>query len=423
MSNPASPMVDWSDWRPTIDALRREFPILDRKVHGDKPLIYLDNAATAQKPKAVLEVLNRFYTESNANVHRGIHCLAEEATEAYEASRKTVASWLGAPSEKAIVFTRGTTEAINLVAHGWGNKFLKPGDRILVTEMEHHSNLIPWQMLARRTGAVLDWIPVTGDGVLDLSRLDEQLASTRMVSLTHMSNVLGTVNPVRDVVARAHAHGALVLVDAAQSAPHSLVDLNELDCDFLAFSGHKLMGPTGVGVLYGRPELLEAMDPFLGGGEMISKVTWQDATWADIPYKFEAGTPPIAEVIGLGAAVRFLQSLDWKVFHAYSDALTRYAIAQLESIDGLVVHGKAPDRGGAISFSIRDLHPHDLAHFLDQDGLAIRAGHMCAQPLIHQLGHSALTRASLYLYNLPEEVDALVRGILRVKEFFHRVLG
>ena len=404
-----------------VAAIRNDFPILQQQVRAGKPLIYLDSAATAQKPAVVIEALNAYYREINANVHRGIHRLAELSTEAYEEARVRVANFIGAPAPESIIFTRGTTEGINLVARAWGDANVGPDDEIMVSGMEHHSNLIPWQMLAHRRGAKLKIIPVLEDGTLDLSAYTSLLSpQTRLVAVTHMSNVLGTVNPVREITRAAHAVGAKVLLDGAQSVPHLPVSVSELNCDFLAFSGHKMCGPTGIGVLYGRLEILEAMDPFLGGGEMISKVFDDHATWAGLPNKFEAGTPDISGAIGLGVAVTYLSGLGLDVLHAYEVELTHYALGRLAEVPGLKVHGAAPERGGAISFEMAGVHPHDVAHFADKDGIAIRAGHMCAQPLMRRRGVGALSRASLYFYNTREEIDALVANLIRTREYFHR---
>ena len=408
---------------PALDvaAVRSDFPILHQVVRDGKPLIYLDSAATSQKPVVVIEALSAYYREINANVHRGIHRLAELATEAYEESRQKVARFIGAPSERGIIFTRGTTEGINLVAYAWGGQHIRRGDEIIVSGMEHHSNLVPWQMLAQRQGASLKIIPVDESGQLDLAAYHALLGPrTKLVAVTHMSNVLGTVNPVRDMIRAAQAVGARVLVDGAQSVPHLPVNVQELGCDFLAFSGHKMCGPTGIGVLYGREELLEQMDPFMGGGEMISKVTYERSTWADLPNKFEAGTPDIAGAIGLGVAVDYLSGLGMDVLHAAESQLTCYALGQLAGVPGLKVHGCAPERGGAISFELAGVHPHDVAHFADKDGIAIRAGHMCAQPLMRQRGVGALSRASLYFYNTRAEIDALVANVNRTREYFNR---
>jgi cysteine desulfurase/selenocysteine lyase len=418
-----NPMSSPPHHRPRFDPaeFRTRFPILERRVREDKPLVYLDNAATNQKPVSVLDTLQHYYLTTNANVHRGIHRLAELATEQYEGARVKVARFMNAPSERSVVFTRGTTEAINVVAHAWGKANLKSGDAIVLSEMEHHSNLVPWQMVAESTGAELRFIPVTPEGELDLDVFARLLdARVKIVSVTHMSNVLGTINPVEKIIAAAHAIGAVVMLDGAQTAPYLSVDVTALDCDFFAFSGHKMMGPTGIGVLYARESLLEKMPPFLGGGEMISKVTLQKSTWADIPQKFEAGTPNIAGAIGLGAAIDVMNGLDREGARRYESELTTYAMARMEEIPGLKIFGRAARRGGAISFSMAGVHPHDIAHFVDQDGIAVRAGHMCAQPLIRKLGENALTRASLYFYNNRRDIDALVASLGKVKGFFDR---
>ncbi len=405
-------------------ALRAEFPMLHRTVHEGQRLVYLDNAATTQKPAAVIDAVADYYRTCNANVHRALHQVAAEATALYEAARTDLAGFIGAPETECIVFTRGTTESINLVAHGWGDAILKPGDEIVLSEMEHHSNLIPWQLLAARTGAQLQFIPVLDDGTLDLEAYRKLLSgNVKLVAITHMSNLLGTINPVREMVAEAHRAGALVLVDGAQSVPHFPVNVTDLDCDFLAFSGHKMLGPTGIGVLYARRNLLESMQPFLGGGEMILKVDWRSATWAEIPHKFEAGTPNMAGAIGLGAAVRWLRQFGMDTLHRHEAALTQYAIERLEEVPGLEIFGHAPERGGAVSFSLDGIHPHDVAQFVDQQGIAIRAGHMCVQPLIRQLGHAALSRASFYLYNAEDDVDALVAALHKTREFFDHADG
>lgn len=400
---------------------RSRFPIMDIPVRDGKKLVYLDSAATTQKPAAVLDNLRNYYSTMNANVHRGIHRLAELATEHYEGARSKVAGFIGAQSERAIIFTRGTTESINLVAQSWARSKLSRGDVILLSEMEHHSNLVPWQLAAESTGASLRFIPVTPQGELDMEAFAKLLTpDVKLVSVTHMSNVLGTVNPVAEIIAAAHRIGALVLLDGAQSVPYMPVNVGELDCDFYAFSGHKMMGPTGIGVLYARESIQEQMPPFLGGGEMISKVTLEKSTWAEIPHKFEAGTPNISGVIGLGAAIDVLNGLDRAAARRHEDDLTTYTLARLREIDGLKIFGEAKHRGGAISFSLAGVHPHDVAHFVDQDGIAVRAGHMCAQPLIRKLGETALTRASLYYYNNRADIDALVASLRRVKGFFDR---
>lgn len=404
-----------------VQGIRRDFPILTQTVRDGKPLIYLDSAATTQKPQAVIDALSAYYETHNANVHRGIHHLAELATEKFEEARRKVAAFIGAPDDRNIVFTRGTTEGINLVAHAWGRKFVKAGDEIIASEMEHHSNLVPWQMLAAATGATLRIIPFDDGGALDLDAFHRLLGpKTRLLAVTQQSNVLGTVNPVADMAKAAHAAGAKVLVDGAQSVPHMPVKVGELDCDFLAFSGHKMCGPTGIGALYIREEIAAAMDPFHGGGEMISKVMLDHATWAEIPYKFEAGTPDISGAIVLGTAIDYLKGVGLEAAHAYETALTQYAISRLETVPTLRIYGRAPQRGSAISFSIDGAHPHDISHFVDKDGIAIRAGHMCAQPLLRRYGLNALSRASLYFYNTREEIDALAVSLDKTRRFFNR---
>jgi len=401
-----------------VATIRKDFPILDQTVNG-KPLVYLDSAATSQKPRAVLEALDRFYREQNSNVHRGVHLLAERATAAYEGARVKVARFINAPAE-SVIWTRGTTESVNLVAYSWGRLNVAEGDEILVTTMEHHSNLVPWQLLAADRGAVLRAVPLRKDFTLDMDAFARLLTPrTRLVAVTHMSNVLGTINPVREIIRAAHAAGALVLVDAAQSAAHMPLDVVELDADFLAFSGHKMMGPTGIGVLYGKPEILDAMPPFHGGGEMINEVTLQRSTFKAPPYRFEAGTPPIGGAVGMGAAVDYLQSLGGMAAVEELEAgLTQVALDALGNIPGVRIFGPPPPRGGAISFAVDGIHPHDLATILDSEGVAVRAGHHCAQPLMNWLGVPATTRASFYVYNTPQEVDALVRGVEKAKGIF-----
>ena len=399
--------------------LRDEFPILNQMIHGSKPLVYLDNAATTQKPAAVVCALCDYYEEFNANVHRSVHYLAGQATERFEEARKKIAAFIGAPSERCIIFTRGTTEGVNLVASAWGRKFVRAGDEIIATEMEHHSNLIPWQLLAKEKGAVLKFVPMIENGTLDPSAYAKLLSPrVKLVVFAHISNVLGTVNPVKRMTAAAHQAGALVFVDAAQSVPHLATNVRDLDCDFLAFSGHKMCGPTGIGVLYGRENLLNDMDPYMAGGEMISKVTLETATWAELPHKFEAGTPNIAGAIGLGAAVDYLAELGMDKIQKYEQELTDYSLQKLDEIKGLRIFGRAPERGGAISFEVEGIHPHDLSQFTDQEGVAIRAGHMCAQPLMKRLGVPAVSRASLYFYNLKEEIDRLAATIEKAKGYF-----
>ena len=405
-----------------VQRIRHDFPILNRLVH-DKPLVYLDNAATTQKPRQVIDALVNYYSRYNANIHRGIHALAEEATEAYEAVREQTAAFIHAPSSRGIVFTRNATEAINVIAQAWGRANLKPGDQILLTEMEHHANLVPWQLMAQATGATLAFIPVTDDGRLDLTRLDALLTPrTKVLSVTLMSNVLGTINPVAQLATAAHRHGALVVVDGAQAVPHIPVDVQQLGCDVLVFSAHKMLGPTGVGVLWARESLLESMPPFLGGGEMISDVQLTGSTWNEIPWKFEAGTPNIGGVIAFGEALAYLRRLGMEAVRAHEIELTRYALERLRTIDGLRLYG--PDdvtqRGGAISFNLDGLHPHDVGTVLDAEGVAIRAGHHCAKPLMRRLGVTATCRASLYLYNTREEIDRLVEALQTAKSFFGR---
>ncbi len=399
-------------------AVRRDFPILDRFVHG-KPLIYLDNAATSQKPVQVIDAIAGYYRQYNANIHRGIHTLSEEATAAFEGSRAKVAAFIGAPTANSIVFTRNATEAINLVAQGWGRRHLSTGDEILLTEMEHHSNLVPWQLAAQAHGARLRFIPVDAQGYLDLATLPTLLTPrTKLVAVTMMSNVFGTITPLTTIIQAAHAQGIPVLVDGAQGVPHLPVNVMDLNCDFLVFSSHKMLGPTGVGVLYGKTALLDAMDPMLGGGDMIREVWPDHATWNDIPWKFEAGTPDIAGVIGFGAAVDYLTRLGMEAVRAHEQAMAAQALAALSQIEGLVVYGPttARDRGGVIAFNFPDIHPHDLGQLLDDEGIAIRAGHHCCQPLMRKLGVSGTGRASFYVYNLPDEVDALARALTKAKE-------
>ena len=400
------------------EAVRADFPVLHRQVRG-KPLVYLDSATTSQKPASVIRAGCDYYGACNANVHRAFHHLAEQATRRYEEVRASTARFLDAADPREIVFTRGTTEGINLVAHGWARKFLRPGDTVLLTEMEHHSNLVPWQLAAQTTGASLRHVPVLDDGTLDLPAFARLLDGTaKLVAVTQMSNVLGTVNPVREIAAAAHAAGALVLVDAAQSVPHRPVSVRELGCDFLAFSGHKMCGPTGIGGLWARAGLLEAMDPFQGGGEMIDRVGLDASTWAEVPHKFEAGTPNIAGVFGLGAALEYLEAAGREPLAAYERELTAGAVARLREVPGLRLFGDAPDRGGQLSFDVEGVHPHDLAQFLDSEGIAIRAGHLCCQPLMRRLGVSALSRASLMFYNLPAEIDTLAAAVERARRYF-----
>jgi cysteine desulfurase / selenocysteine lyase len=401
-------------------ALRREFPILQQRQNG-VPLAFLDSAASSQKPRRVIACLEEYYERTNANVHRGVYRLSEEATFAFERARGKVARFIGAASPREIIFTRNTTEAINLVARAWGDANLRPGDRILLSVMEHHSNLVPWQMLAQRSGAELDFLGVDGNGRLGLDDLDGQLTErTRLVAITHQSNVLGTINPVAEIARRAHDVGALVLVDGAQSVPHMAVNVQQLGLDFLAFSGHKMCGPTGIGVLWGRRKLLESMPPFLGGGSMIKTVTLRESTYADIPARFEAGTPAIGEAIALGEACDFLESVGMDKVFAHEQHLVGYALERLVEVEGLRLYGppEVAGRGGALSFTLDGVHPHDVAAILDGEGVAVRAGHHCCQPLHALLDVPATTRASFYLYSIPEEVDRLVGGLNKARKLF-----
>ncbi len=401
-----------------VEEIRRDFPILERRI-GDRRLVYLDNAATSQKPRQVLDALNEYYEEHNANIHRAVHCLAEEATSAYEESREKLASFLGAADAKELIFTRGTTEAINLVAYAWGCKNLHEADEIVLTEAEHHSNLVPWQLTAQATGAKLRFIPIQEDGTLDMEEAEGIVGPrTKLVGCIHASNVLGTLNPVEELAEMAHAVGALMLVDGAQSAPHMPVNVDVLGCDFYACSGHKMLGPTGVGVLWGKSEILEEMDPFLGGGEMIREVQLDYSTYNDLPYKFEAGTMNIAQAVGLGAAVDYLDELGMENVREHERRLGEYAYRRLSELGGVTIYGPKEGRTGLVSFSLPDLHPHDISQLLNEEGVAIRSGHHCAQPLMRRLGVTATARASFYLYNTEEEVDALVEALVRAREFF-----
>jgi len=402
-----------------VAEVRDQFPILARLVHG-KPLVYLDSTASSQKPQVVIDRLATYYAQGNANVHRGVHTLSEEATAAFEGSRAKVARFINAGSSKEIIWTRNATEAINLVAYSWGDANLKPGDEVLITEMEHHSNIVPWQLACQRTGATLRYVPVDDEGFLRLDLLPTLLTPrTRLFAFTAMSNVLGTINPVAELTAAAHAVGAIALVDGAQSVPHLAVDVQALGADFLAFSGHKMCGPTGIGVLYGRRELLEAMPPFMGGGDMIKEVHLDSSRWNTLPWKFEAGTPAIAEAIALGAAVDFLSTLGMAAIQAHEHALVSYAMQQLQQVEGLHILGPGADqRGGVAAFTLGDIHPHDLAAILDGEGIAIRAGHHCAQPLHERYGLPASARASFYLYNTLAEVDQLAAALDKAREMF-----
>ncbi len=396
--------------------IKEDFPIF----RNNPDLVFLDNASTTQKPQSVIDTLSHYYENYNSNIHRGIYQIAEKATAAYEKSRDKVTKFIGAGDRRSIVFTKGTTESINLVANSWGGQNLKPGDEVLITEMEHHSNIIPWQLICERTGADLKYIPINEDGTLDLSNPDKYFKNkTKIVCVIHQSNVFGTVNPITEIVKYAHEVGALVLVDGAQSTPHHRVNVTELNCDFFAFSGHKMMGPTGVGALYTKPEILEAMNPFLGGGEMIRKVTLEGSTWNDIPWKFEAGTPNIAQVIGFGSAIDYINKIGRDTITDYENELLKYAQEKLQTIPGINIYGTAKDKGAVISFNLEKIHPHDVAHILDTYGIAIRAGHHCAQPIMKKLNVAATNRASFYIYNTLAEIDQLVEGLRKTVELFN----
>jgi len=403
-----------------LEQIRADFPVLSRETRPGVPLVYLDSTATTQKPVQVLNSMENFYRSHNANIHRGIHTLAEEATAMYEAARSRVAQLINSPSDKQVIFTRNATESINLVAYTWGKANLHPGDVIILTEMEHHSNLVPWQLLAKETGAQLEFIPVDGKGILDLETYAQLLTrEPRLVAFTNMSNVLGTINPAGEIIRMAHQHGAVTLMDAAQSVPHIPVDVQNLDVDFMAFSAHKMLGPTGIGALYGKLALLEKMPPFLGGGDMIKTVHLRDFIPNSLPHKFEAGTPAIAEAIGFGAAIDYLVEIGMEQVGLHEHELVSYALDQLAEIPGLQVLGPDADhRGGIASFTMDGIHPHDVAQVLDRYGIAVRAGHHCAQPLHEKFGIPASTRASFYIYNKPEEVDRLVYGIYQAKKLF-----
>jgi len=403
-----------------IEQIRKDFPILVRETQPGTRVVYLDSTATSQKPLPVIEAMNDFYRRSNANIHRGVHTLAEESTAMYEGAREKIVKFVNAASSRQIIYTRNTTEAINLVAYSWARANLKAGDLVILTEMEHHSNLVPWHMLQAERGIELEFIPVTENGLLDLDVYRTLLTrGPKLVSFTHMSNVLGTINPAAEIIHLAHEAGALTLVDGAQSVPHLPVDVQALDADFLAFSAHKMCGPTGIGALYGKADLLEAMPPFLGGGDMIREVKLRSFRPNSLPHKFEAGTPAIAEAIGFGAAVDYLSQLGMDAVAAHEHAITEYALERLEEIPGVKVFGpSAEKKGGVAAFTLEGVHPHDVAQILDQDGIAVRAGHHCAQPLHEKFNISATSRASFYIYNTKDEVDLLVNGIYKVKEMF-----
>ncbi len=402
-----------------INKVRVDFPILSREVYG-KPLVYLDNAATTQKPLMVLDAMRDEYLNVNANVHRGVHYLSQQATDLHEAAREKVRAFINARKTEEIVFTRGTTEAINLVASSFCESQMQAGDEVLVTEMEHHSNIVSWQLQAMKRGIVVKHIPITDDGILDLSTLDSRLSTkTKLVSVAHVSNVLGTINPVEEIVKIAHAHGIPVMVDGAQSAPHFKVDVQTMDCDFFAFSGHKMYGPTGIGVLYGKEEWLEKLPPYQGGGEMIDKVTWEKTTFERLPFKFEAGTPDYVATHGLARAVEYIESLGFDAIQQHEQELTRYCMEQLMTIEGMHIYGPgAESRDAVVSFNVGDIHHLDMGTLLDRLGIAVRTGHHCAQPLMDRLGISGTVRASFALYNTKAEIDTLVAGIRRVAQMF-----
>jgi cysteine desulfurase/selenocysteine lyase len=414
----AKPSVQQDVFNP--ESLRRDFPILNQQVHGH-PLVYLDNAATSQKPRAVIDALSRFYENDNANVHRGIHELSNRSTMAFEAARDRAARFIQARQSSEIIFTRGATEGINLVAYTWGSKNLKAGDTILLTEMEHHSNIVPWQLLAARSGAKLSYIPVTGDdGLLDLSGLDDRLGdpSVKLFAFTHVSNTLGTINPVAELCARARKRKIVTLVDGAQSVGHRPVNVQEIGCDFLAFSGHKLCGPTGIGVLYGRQELLEGMPPFQGGGDMIASVDFQSSTWKESPHKFEAGTPDFAGAVGLHAALDYLSAIGCDKIARHDQELSTYAYEQMSRLPGIRLFGPKKERSGVVSFLLNNIHAHDVVTVADQHGVALRGGHHCNQPLMRKLGVESTARASFYFYNTAGEVDRLVEVVREIQKFF-----
>lgn len=401
-------------------SVKRDFPILEREINGRK-LVYLDNAATSQKPLCVIDALDRYYRSHNANVHRGLHTLSEESTAAYEATRFKVAGFIGAAKPEEVIYTHGTTESINLVAYSWGRKNIRKGDRIVLTHMEHHANLVPWIALAKSLGAELEYIPIDSEGNLVLDRIGEIITpNTALVSLTHMSNVLGTINPVKKIIEIAHDRNALSLVDAAQSLPHMPLDVVDLDADFLAFSAHKMLGPTGFGILYGKESILDDMDPFILGGDMINEVRYDHADWAELPNKFEGGTPHIAGSIGFAPAIDYLNNLGMENVRAHEMELTQYALDRLSELRSIRVFGPrdVDRRGGAISFSDSDIHPHDLAQILDTNGVAVRAGHHCAQPLHNLLGVGSTARASFYIYNTPDDVDRLIDAIHEARRYF-----
>ena len=401
-----------------VERIRRDFPVLSTSVN-DNPLVYLDSGASSQMPQSVIDRINHYHQYEHANIHRGVYQLSEQATTAYEEVRTTVARFLNVPDSAEIIFTKGTTHAINLVAHAYGRKFVRAGDEIIVSHMEHHSNIVPWQQLCEEVGATLKVIPISDVGELDLEVYEGLLSEkTKMVAVTHVSNVLGTINPIRDMVALAHAKDIPVLVDGAQGAPHMKVDVQDLDCDFYIFSGHKVCGPTGIGVLYGKRHWLERMDPFEGGGDMILSVTFEKTTYADIPAKFEAGTPPIVSALGLGKAIDYLESIGLDSIELHEKVLTKYAMDALTDIEDITFYGTAPNKAGVISFNIKGVHAHDMGTLLNDDGVAVRTGHHCAQPIMQRYKVPATTRASFYLYNTVDDVDKLVVAIRKAQKIF-----
>lgn len=403
-----------------IKDIRSQFPILDQQVNG-RPLVYLDSAATSQKPYRVIETLEKYYKEYNSNVHRGVHTLGTRATDAYESAREKVRKFINAGSTEEVIFTRGTTTALNIIAAGYARENLTTGDEIVISFMEHHSNIIPWQQVARKTGATLKYLPLQEDGSISLEDARKTITSnTKIVSIMHVSNVLGVINPVKELAEIAHQNGAIMVVDGAQSAPHMRIDVQELNCDFFAFSGHKMCGPTGIGVLYGKKHILENMEPIEFGGEMIDFVELQESTWKELPWKFEAGTPIIGGAIGLGAAIDFLEEIGLDNINAHDRKLGQYASERMSEIEGIKIFGPK-ERTGIVTFTIDDVHPHDVATVLDADGIAVRAGHHCAQPLMKWLKVSSTARASFYLYNSEDEIDELVKGLIKTKEYFSNV--
>lgn len=406
-----------------IQAIKEQFPILQQEVNGH-PLVYLDSAASSQKPRSVIQAISEYYEKNHSNVHRGVHTLGSRATEAYESAREKVAAFLNAAQPEEIVFTRGTTTGLNLVASSYARSVCKEGDEIVITPMEHHSNLIPWQQAAKATGATLKYIPLQPDGSLSLEDVEKTITpNTKVVSVTYVSNVLGVVNPIKEIAKIAHRNGAVMVVDGAQSTPHMKIDLQDLDCDFYAFSGHKMCGPTGIGALYGKKALLENMEPIEYGGEMIDFVDLYESTWKDVPYRFEGGTPIIAGAVGLAAAIDFLQEIGLDEIDKHERKLAAYAYSRLTQMDGLTVYGPAENRVGLVTFNLGDIHPHDVATVLDSEGIAVRAGHHCCQPLMRWLNVSATARASFYLYNTEEDIDRLADGLLKTKEFFGYAIG